>query len=197
MAESELQKLLIHKVQNLFDPISELPRCEGLSKQRLLKEKPSIEGEHLSAYIITVLSRIMVDFSRFADLVLRWQQNGKPLERRPRRPATANQLGEPLDWDCQSILDRLERQDQQNTELEMKRPGLKRGGKPSKNGKTDGKSKIRWPRCSKTLSELRTRTRLFLRERSLFRQRLKMIHAHALKVSLGLRSRSGLKPLKT
>ena len=108
-------------MQNLFDPISELPNHEGLARQRLLKEKPSIEGEHLSAYIVTVLSRIMVDFSRFADLVLRWQQNGKPLERRARRPATANQLGELVDWDCQPLLERLERQDQQNTELEMKR----------------------------------------------------------------------------
>lgn len=38
------------------------------------------------------------------------------------------------------------------------------------------------PRYSKVLAELRERTRLFLRERSLFRQRLKMIRSHALKV---------------
>lgn len=37
-------------------------------------------------------------------------------------------------------------------------------------------------RYSKVLAELRERTRLFLRERSLFRQRLKMIRAHAIKV---------------
>ena len=38
------------------------------------------------------------------------------------------------------------------------------------------------PRYSKVLAELRERTRLFLCERSLFRQRLKMIRSHALKV---------------
>ena len=105
----------------------------------MLKEKPIAEGQHLSAYIVTVLSRIMVDFSCFADLVLRWQLN--PEKKLLKRPATAGPAGqvtfegtshpEPvtesvkwLELHCQPILERLERQDQQNTELEGKCLGI-------------------------------------------------------------------------
>lgn len=135
MTESELQKLLIHKVQNLFDPMSDPhPQKDqgSVSSVNLLKEKPTAEGQHLSAYIVTVLSRIMVDFSCFADLVLRWQLN-IPEKKGPKRPATAGQVtfetgprcrsDQSLEWleaHCQPILERLERQDQQNTELEAK-----------------------------------------------------------------------------
>ena len=135
VTESELQKLLIHKVQNLFDPLSD-PHAGDLQRgSNLLKEKPTAEGQHLSAYIVTVLSRIMVDFSRFADLVLRWQLNAtdRKCDRKagPKRPATAHvtfdtgsahsDVSNPsIDWElhCQPILERLERLDQQNTELE-------------------------------------------------------------------------------
>lgn len=138
VTESELQKLLIHKVQNLFDPMSDPhPQKDpqgSVSSVNLLKEKPTAEGQHLSAYIVTVLSRIMVDFSCFADLVLRWQLN-IPEKKGPKRPATAGQVtfetgarcpsrsDQSLEWleaHCQPILERLERQDQQNTELEAK-----------------------------------------------------------------------------
>eukprot|EP00438_Fugacium_kawagutii_P020533 Skav202297 [mRNA] locus=scaffold60:29059:52659:+ [translate_table: standard] len=130
VTESELQKLLIHKVQNLFDPMSDPhpQKDQGpVSSVNLLKEKPTAEGQHLSAYIVTVLSRIMVDFSCFADLVLRWQLN--PEKKGPKRPATAGQVtsesrsDQSMEWleaHCQPILERLERQDQQNTELEAK-----------------------------------------------------------------------------
>lgn len=134
VTESELQKLLIHKVQNLFDPMSDPHPQKDLqgsvSSVNLLKEKPTAEGQHLSAYIMTVLSRIMVDFSCFADLVLRWQLN-IPEKKGLKRPATAGQVtfetgpsrSDSLEWletHCQPILERLERQDQQNTELEAK-----------------------------------------------------------------------------
>ena len=144
VTESELQKLLIHKVQNLFDPMSDPPAGPpGPDLQKcnaMLREKPIAEGQHLSAYIVTVLSRIMVDFSCFADLVLRWQLNpGK--KQALKRPATAGPAGlagqvtcdttshseftpeQSVKWlelHCQPILERLERQDQQNTELEGK-----------------------------------------------------------------------------
>ena len=65
-----------------------------------------------------------MDFSNFADLVLRWQQN-EVGSKQPRRPATANQVadkgGKGEEWRvCEPLLERLERQDKQNTELETK-----------------------------------------------------------------------------
>ncbi|CAE7903092.1 ATJ20 [Symbiodinium sp. KB8] len=93
---------------------------------------------------------ILVDFCRFADVVLRWERATQGAERIPEEgPDLETQL-DPGGL----LLDRLERQDRQNTELEVKYSSL--------------------------LAELREKSRQFLRDRTLFRERLRMLRAHAL-----------------
>ena len=72
LPHSKLQKQT--EVQNLFDPSAKSPRLPKMGddlsviqqKGRLLKEKPAEEGQHLAAYIVTVLSRMRIDFASFA-----------------------------------------------------------------------------------------------------------------------------------
>eukprot|EP00931_Biecheleriopsis_adriatica_P004371 TRINITY_DN106053_c0_g1_i1.p1 TRINITY_DN106053_c0_g1~~TRINITY_DN106053_c0_g1_i1.p1 ORF type:complete len:1028 (+),score=257.80 TRINITY_DN106053_c0_g1_i1:79-3162(+) len=187
VAQSELEKLLIHKVQHIFDPV----RAESLkdsplqgvpdgfadSRMKLLekgrhglgrlrshdptnsKAKSIVEGQQLTAYVVTVLSRIMVDFSRFADTVLRWQREPAGLTDHFKRkePGEEAPVGGKSDrngfFEFDDVVQRLERQDKLNTELENK--------------------------YSNILAELRERKRQFLRERAVFKERLRLLSVHA------------------
>ncbi|CAE7216912.1 unnamed protein product, partial [Symbiodinium sp. CCMP2456] len=92
VTQSELEKLLVHRVTNLFDPLGIEGPCRAApdpalnvlqEKCRLLKEKSAQEGQQLTSYIGSVLSRILVDFCRFADVVLRWERATQGAERIP------------------------------------------------------------------------------------------------------------------
>ncbi|CAE8678454.1 unnamed protein product, partial [Polarella glacialis] len=117
--------------------------------------KSALEGQQLTAYVVSVIGRIMVDFSRFADVVLRWQRKSAGADDK----VTFGQIPEKLPaegtdsvW-FREMVDRLERQDKQNTELESKYSGV--------------------------ANELRERKRQFLRERSIWKERLRNLQAHA------------------
>ncbi|CAE8692537.1 unnamed protein product, partial [Polarella glacialis] len=173
VAQNELEKLLIHKVQNIFDPVQDgqlglaaMKAPVGLAEKRRClpsakddphrsKVKSALEGQQLTAYVVSVIGRIMVDFSRFADVVLRWQRKSAGADDK----VTFGQIPEKLPaegtdsvW-FREMVDRLERQDKQNTELESKYSGV--------------------------ANELRERKRQFLRERSIWKERLRNLQAHA------------------
>mmetsp|Transcript_19642 Transcript_19642/g.34790 ORF Transcript_19642/g.34790 Transcript_19642/m.34790 type:complete len:1007 (-) Transcript_19642:69-3089(-) len=171
VAQSELEKLLINKVQHIFDPVradslkktplQDVPNSIAGVKRDLLdkgfvdpqkcKVKSAVEGQQLTAYVVSVLSRIMVDFSRFADTVLRWQRDTSgALQPHGDRGQTPSEMFQGIYGD---LVERLERQDKLNTELENK--------------------------YSNILAELRERKRQFLRERAVFKDRMRLVQAHA------------------
>lgn len=176
VAQSELEKLLINKVQHIFDPVAAhalkgMPAgMEGGSRRAILdkgsilndpqkcKTKSAIEGQQLTAYVASVLGRIMVDFSRFADTILRWQSQPSKGEEAngSNKQICASSLQSCSAYQADTIEDlvtRLERQDKLNTELEDK--------------------------YSNVMAELRQRKREFLRERTVFKERLRMLQAFA------------------
>merc|ERR1719247_2934408 len=74
VAQSELEKLLVHKMQVLFEPatglVSAFERkrpCDTLGKEAYG------EGQDLMQYFTGVLSRILLDFTRFSDIILKWE----------------------------------------------------------------------------------------------------------------------------
>lgn len=176
VAQSELEKLLIHKVQHIFDPVAAhslkgMPAgMEGGSRRALLdkganlndpqkcKAKSAVEGQQLTAYVASVLGRIMVDFSRFADTVLRWQSQPSKGEvadgSNKQTCASSLQSSTAYQADTtEDLVTRLERQDKLNTELEDK--------------------------YSNVMAELRQRKREFLMERGVFKERMRMLQALA------------------
>eukprot|EP00929_Paragymnodinium_shiwhaense_P005609 TRINITY_DN10781_c0_g1_i4.p1 TRINITY_DN10781_c0_g1~~TRINITY_DN10781_c0_g1_i4.p1 ORF type:complete len:1251 (+),score=269.94 TRINITY_DN10781_c0_g1_i4:143-3754(+) len=106
VTQSELEKLLVYKIQQMFDPVApdvsaklaqeelgqriglggvnlQLPGAQNGSRPRELlreplgsKDKAAEEGKHLTKSIVGVVGRILVDFSRFAETILRWQKDG-------------------------------------------------------------------------------------------------------------------------
>jgi len=132
VAKSELSKLLLFKVHQLVgEPVrpeiaaQTLPprgnACSGSRAQRKeaahWQSSAPAEAEGLTAYVIGTLQRILVDFSRFADAVLRWQLEGGP---------NAEECGPEDAQKCcnnppmTDLVERLERLDRLNTELEAK-----------------------------------------------------------------------------
>eukprot|EP00927_Polykrikos_kofoidii_P086395 TRINITY_DN9665_c0_g1_i1.p1 TRINITY_DN9665_c0_g1~~TRINITY_DN9665_c0_g1_i1.p1 ORF type:complete len:1138 (-),score=203.93 TRINITY_DN9665_c0_g1_i1:80-3493(-) len=163
VAQSELEKLLVHKVQQVFDPVdpphaseqtadedsdryanmhvlcSNPGDCQaavgGSSRRRdrstepvFRRDRSAEQGKRLTKYIVGVLGRILVDFNRFAETVLRWKTNTDSPE---------------------ELVGSLEQHNQRNTELELK--------------------------CTTLSSELRDNRRAFLRERLVWQERLRQM----------------------
>lgn len=178
VTQSELEKLLVYKIQQLFDPVApptsaemaleelgsrvsmklQLPGASAVAaladaERRAsggtcshfrsdLKEKAASEGRELTKHLVGCVGRILADFGRFADTVLRWQQQGGPSAAGP-----IGETGAPeSNLATEEIVERLERQNRQNSALEAKY-------------------------CT-ACTELRDNRRAFLRERALWREQL-------------------------
>eukprot|EP00930_Biecheleria_cincta_P047880 TRINITY_DN33276_c0_g1_i1.p1 TRINITY_DN33276_c0_g1~~TRINITY_DN33276_c0_g1_i1.p1 ORF type:complete len:997 (+),score=208.85 TRINITY_DN33276_c0_g1_i1:135-3125(+) len=175
VAQSELEKLLVNKVQHIFDPVAAhslkgvpvgmeggsrratLDKAASLNDPQKCKTKSAVEGQQLTAYVASVLGRIMVDFSRFADTILRWQcdpcKGGENVASNKQLCASSPQSCSEYQDTLEDLVKRLERQDKVNTELEDK--------------------------YSNVMAELRQRKREFIRERAVFKERLRMLQAYA------------------
>lgn len=135
VTQSELSKLLIYKVHQIFgEPVrpevaaAAWPLQAGAFDVNSIHRKDAArwrsaspaEAESLTAYVTGVLERVLVEFSRFADAVLRWQLDDDACER-----AVGPEVAEKVDNVCNhpplaDLIARLERLDKQNTELEVK-----------------------------------------------------------------------------
>lgn len=152
VARSEMEKVMTHKVQQLIDPvlksITEESRGEAAGKAKLsygdgwlnaaasarsfsnpqrVKVKSASEGQQLAAYMASLLGRVMADFGRFADLVLRWkvEHEGAGADQNPLGDSAQETPGDAKDALPQNsvlddLIERLERQDKRNSELEAK-----------------------------------------------------------------------------
>jgi len=201
VTQSELEKLLVYKIQQLFDPVSsksladvalkELGSSVGVRlkmpgvsaaahiaeldsgkvkhwphrRTNTVHEKAAAEGEHMTKCLVGVLGRILADFGRFADTILKWQKvDNSASAACPQNASESNDhnanafltglneipqhADKPLQQpDFKEILERLERQDQENSDL--------------------------FAKYSSTSSELRENRRKFMKERLLWREQLR------------------------
>jgi uncharacterized coiled-coil protein SlyX len=196
VTQSELEKLLVYKIQHLLAaPVApsilgataleelgtavtarlQMPGAStaahiaeiegrkscGSLRHRSTQEKAVEEGRELTKYLISMMGRILADFGRLADTVLRWQlEKGAMysggLNVNDCRDGDTFQLTEPENIpktsnDFKDFLERLERQDRQNSELEAK--------------------------YNKVVDEQHTDRRAFMRERQLWREQLRQLKA--------------------
>lgn len=137
------------------DTNSFLGLVRGRDTQRL-KAKAAVEGQNLTRSLVGVLGRILVDFTRYAETLLRWEQKDMGRDASsfltdPGRSADARDLSGFTAEEKSSILERLERQDQHNSTLETK-----------------------YNTVSAQLRESRTE---FMRERLVWKERLHRAHS--------------------
>mmetsp|Transcript_35899 Transcript_35899/g.57192 ORF Transcript_35899/g.57192 Transcript_35899/m.57192 type:complete len:892 (+) Transcript_35899:76-2751(+) len=196
VTQSELEKLLVYKLQHLLAvPVApsilgetaleelgtsltarlQIPgagiaahtaeiegrKSCGSLRHRTPQEKAVAEGRELTQYVISMMGRILADFARFADTVLRWQLesgelysgglNASDLRQGDAFPLTEPESCSKIPAGLKDLMERLERQDRQNSELEAK--------------------------YSKVADEQRSDRRAFMRERQLWREQLRQLKA--------------------